>query len=235
MCRGVLRKKTSSSDVATLPAMFFRAASILLLTSVSVLACSSSSTDQTPAGEDGGGGDGGGGGGGDGGGTPSAASYCQLEKARFERCLPEKTECRKDLEASCATRDAFYSPAHAKAFAQCSATDGCGRTTVDSPCGQAIINASTPSAAQQKLADDFCTACAKAPSVREQGIACQGNVVTGGYLGPYLLALSDAAAATVGSKCIEPAKAQFPNDYANCETLFTNCIISQLAVPPSCE
>jgi hypothetical protein len=165
-------------------------------------------------------------------------SYCEQEGAYIQRCnTSAPPACLTDLKANCGERDRYYSEAFKTAYAQCASATICVGFVNESSCGRAALKAQPPTPAQQKLADDLCSACANAPSIREEGLSCQGHVVTGEgrRLGTHILSLSDSAAATVTAKCIAPAKQQYPNDYSNCENVFMNCIGDQIPIPASCE
>lgn len=204
-----------------------------LLAALGAAACSSSNDDSGSttdgATADGGGADAG----------RTAAEYCAEEQKRFDRCLPPLTsaECRRDLPASCREREGIYTESYRAIAAECADKTECTTALSSSSCVTTRLKALAPTAAQQKLADEMCVACAKAPSTREGGLACQGfsftgegrNVATG------ILPLSDTFAEKVRTSCIAPAKQQFPDDYYNCENVFLNCIGEQQPAPASCK
>lgn len=167
----------------------------------------------------------------------TAPSYCRDEEAFATRCI-SKQECRTDLKAQCDTRARFYSEGYKAAFSTCQSSSPCDKAGLGSPCVDDALKKRAPTAAQQKLADDFCAACASgAAAVREEGIACAGRVIRGSgpTLGPHILAVDDASAPAVGATCIGPAKQQFPNDYDNCENAFLNCLVAQVPTPATCK
>ncbi|MCW5834080.1 MAG: hypothetical protein KIS78_16900 [Labilithrix sp.] len=168
----------------------------------------------------------------------AAGNYCADESAFLDRCDAETSEaCRAVLETTCSNREAKHSTALKQAVHSCLPELTCDDLLFENECVRNSIKESEPSAGQQRLAVDFCAACARADVVREEGLSCEGHVVkgTGPTLGPTILGLSDAEAAAVGSSCVEPARAAYPDDYANCENEFFNCIAARYERSASCE
>jgi len=154
------------------------------------------------------------------------------------RCA--SASCTQAYDITCASTVApAESAAYAAAFHHCvmiasSCSDGSGETS----CMVPLINAATPTPAQRTLADDFCQACARGPSILDNGLWCAGHELMPGSTGPMLstaiLRLSDAYAAKVyAAGCIQQAVAAYPTDYLNCDGTFENCVAAQYPADPA--
>jgi hypothetical protein len=168
----------------------------------------------------------------------NASALCADLHTFLTRCA--SASCTQAYDSTCVGALApGESAAFAAAFHHCvmiasSCSDGTGETS----CMVPLINAATPTPAQRTLADDFCQACARAPSVVDSGLFCMGEVTppgsTGRTLSTAILRLSDAYAAKVyAAGCIQQAVAAYPTDYLNCDNTFENCVAAQYPPDPA--
>lgn len=166
-------------------------------------------------------------------------TYCDDEGVWSARCVTVPA-CRDALRSSCLERQRLRSSAFNAAAHDCASSIDCVHGVFpDDPCVSAKLNKATPTAGQEKLAQEFCAACAKSEPLRESGvpIACAGSVVTGEgrLLQTTLLSLGEDVLDKVRS-CIAPARDPFRDDYDNCENKFLDCVDSLFAErSPACK
>jgi hypothetical protein len=161
-----------------------------------------------------------------------ATQLCADVHAFSARCF--SPGCAAAYDSLCATEIApNVSAALAQAVHACGATELCrDRLAPETSCTEPVLNAVTPTAAQQTLAEDLCHACDGVPSIVDHGLWCAGHAVppgsTGRTLSTVLLSLSDAAAARAyAADCIGKAVQAQPTDWLNCENEFENCVVRQ--------
>ncbi len=169
-------------------------AALFLLSTLSAAACSSSGTTTT---------------------TTSPADYCSALSSYVSRCNLTNA-CITATVGQCSSLASVASSAALAANAECLNETPCGDAgqTLDlQGCYQAKLAAPTPTAAQTKLAQDYCAVCA-APG--QSAAACASSfyptdtdagVAVGGVPGAgTLLQYSDAVATNIDAQCV-PADA----------------------------
>jgi hypothetical protein len=168
----------------------------------------------------------------------NASPFCADVVAFAMRC--DSAACAQAIASECpGTLAPLVSEAYAQAAHQCEATDRCSdKLSPDTACMVPKLNAAPPTPAQRTLAEDFCQACARAPSTLDRGLWCLGHALlpgsTGRMLSTSLLELSDQNAAQVYSAgCIAMGTQAYPNDYNNCENVFLNCVAHTFPPDPA--
>jgi hypothetical protein len=177
-----------------------------------------------------------------GGGGSGTGAFCSAITSYVSRCSLT-TVCDQEEVANCTTIGAAFSTAYVDAVTSClsqAACDSVGQAA-SSACIQGKTLASAPSAAAEKLAQDYCTPCAGLLSISACVSGFYSSSVDGGGalggVGDSLLELNDATLEKVDSTCIPPLAADA--GLASCTFGFDECeyAIVQASIPaqPSCS
>jgi len=170
--------------------------------------------------------DGGGGGGGDGGGTiPDDAGdpFCTAQ-ADFQTRCSATTACDRNRLAICPQISAAVSDAVRQAAATCGVQADCSKPFIDVVTGACVadkLQNATPTAAQTKVATDYCAACDPSTS------GCAAAFFTGGAgaTGLSVLIASDDVAGQIDGRC---AVANGDGGTAACKSAFLDCASREL-------
>jgi hypothetical protein len=175
-------------------------------------------------------------------GASGKSAFCTQLGGMMSKC-GASAACLVDFP--CAKEEATLSAAEVAAWQACADKLTCNSASPESnACMFQKLTSVPPTAAQAKLATDFCAACAAgAGTTAANGVSCAGNEITlpqgyGRILATGVLTLSDTLAGQAGA-CVAPAKAAYPSDYNNCENDFLNCAAKLQAdaapQPTSCK
>jgi hypothetical protein len=198
----------------------------------SVAACSSSSSGSP-------------GSGGSSGGT-SPTDYCSAISAYVSKCnLTDACDVAEEKE--CSSIAAAFSAQELSAEISCASVGTCGDAgdSAISDCVNAKQASFTPTAAQTKIAADFCAQCAEAFS--DTPAQCQtaffagtgttsGTGFTAGEFGSLILDLSDAVTTSIDTTCTPSLSADAGQA---CVESFATCAATQLntlvPTPAACQ
>ncbi|HEY1958992.1 MAG TPA: hypothetical protein VGH28_25440 [Polyangiaceae bacterium] len=155
----------------------------------------------------------------DDGGCPTytgSSPICKASVARCNACNPTVTACeRSTFVSTCEAVTPFFSAAYINATADCATL--CD-SDAQAACSKASLADASVTAAQLKIATDYCGFC-------DGGAACISQVESSFNLVEY----SDSLAATIDSKCAPDAAAKCPLP------TFGGCVVGTLfaTLPPN--
>jgi hypothetical protein len=177
-----------------------------------------------------------GGSGGSGGATP--AGFCADYQAYATKCNVHDA-CTTAILADCTSFASVFSSGYLSAFSTCASEETCvdGGGTTASTCFASAQAALQPTAAQAKLATDYCASCAPAPQTPAQCAASFYSTGDGGLgIGSTLLDLNDTLTASIDTKCAETIGTDA--GLLGCSEGFYLCLASQLTsvvtLPAAC-
>ncbi len=141
-------------------------------------------------------------------GGSGAGSYCSLLSGYVSKCQITDP-CTLATVKDCATLGAAFSAAYLNAITQCDSSLPCPDargTTAATQCIESAVTSAPQSAAQQKLAEDYCSTC---PTSRSNVDGCVAGFYATAYdassdappIGQALITYSDAISTKMDSAC----------------------------------
>lgn len=139
--------------------------------------------------------------------SPPVATYCSNSQAYNQECKVTDA-CQVALAADCDSYASQLSAQWIEAYNSCADVNSCDYGTVTNTAFQSCLSNAvqtmTPTAAQQKVAVDFCATCAE--SLKTTSAQCVADFFVGGEypagLGTTLFPYDDAVAQSVDSSCV---------------------------------
>ena len=180
--------------------------------------------------------------GGGGGGGGSSSAYCTALGNYFRQCNLNDP-CSQAEVRDCAMTSAGLSDGYLNATTACAQQATCGDAGVvaGSSCVRAALANLQPTAAQQKLATDYCNVCATAASQAQATCVAAFYVSSGdggiGGPGVFLFPLNDTLAQQVDQTCIPALSADAGP--LGCALGFEFCAFASIGTslysPPECK
>jgi hypothetical protein len=177
-----------------------------------------------------------GGSGGSGGATPTG--FCADYQAYATKCNVHDA-CTTGILANCTSFASAFSSGYLTAFSTCASETTCvdGGGTTAATCFASAEASLQPTAAQAKLATDYCASCAFAPLTPATCAASFYSTGDGGLgIGSALLDLNDTITASIDTKCAETIGADA--GILSCTEGFYLCLAGQLttvlSLPAAC-
>jgi hypothetical protein len=174
---------------------------------------------------------------GSGGGTTQAQNaFCNLIESYENQCGGAATACAQAIVSQCGRLTAQYSDAYLNAAVACqnqlTCTDG-GTSDALSNCLKQQAASAPRSAAQSKLAADYCASCSQgAPQA-----TCESTFYTGNSAGTLAIVYSDAIINQIDGQCAGAALGADAGPLSGCNG-FLFCVattaIEQTYAPPEC-
>jgi hypothetical protein len=148
----------------------------------------------------------------------AATAFCQSLSAYYARCQLT-ADCYRTNLMNCGAESYALSDVARRAFLDCQSSVPCtqGSDAIRQSCFSAALATATPTAAQFKLASDYCAACATSGTTCNTATFFKEGITTAGD-GPGFLALlyNDTIATSIDRQC-------FSTGVVGCDASFRIC------------
>jgi hypothetical protein len=167
---------------------------------------------------------------------PGATGFCSVLSSYSQRCGVQNA-CEQAEVRDCAMIVPAYSDAYLNGGVACQSQLTCveaGTTQAFSMCLQSYIASAPRSAAQTKLAADYCAVCANGMTAA----ACESSFWTANSLGAIVGVFGDAIIGQIDAQCTGAALMQDSGRLGGCnEILFCASMVAvgQAYAPPECK
>lgn len=158
------------------------------------------------------------------------SAFCQIEKARYDRCKPGRV-C--NVPVACPAQEATANAAVIAALTSCFPSTTCSDRDLDRCALALLADSGAPSAAQTSFATAYCNVCESgSSSCVARVLAADPDAGLWSAANAFVLEMNDATLAQLQQTCLGPDAGAFAADAGSggptCDDRFARCAINLL-------